>query len=108
MSGTDAPVGTIRVVQDGDVFRIVDDAGRRYYYDWDGSGSGWALRGPAGAEQAWDRCTGFSRREATLLADAIRREQQALAVADELARGLSAFGDAITAAKAWQSRRSDG
>lgn len=58
-------------------------------------GSGfWAEERYAQSPEIWDRFTGLSEREAVFLVDALKREQRAIAVADELATGLSAFEEA--------------
>ena len=104
----------IHMVKDGAVYRIVDDAGRRYFADrgdletW----AFWAEERYMHDEPKWDTHTAFTYREAFLLCDALHhgREavEQALAGADKLAAGLAGFADTCTAAKEWLSRRDHG
>jgi cytochrome c556 len=106
MSNPVIPMGAIRVVQDGDVYRILDSEGRRYTVEghWEAE-PGFMTD----ADRAiWARLTAFSEREAQYLVDALQREQRARAQADMFAATLTIFDTAREAAKAWQSRRRDG
>lgn len=97
----------IRYYRDcGDVWRLVDESGRRYY--WETGAAFWAEERYSRDAAMWDKHTAFTEREAQLLWDALSREQRTAAALDRIAGRIAAFGEAITEAKAWQSRRRDG
>lgn len=96
----------IRAYQDGDVWRIVDGQGRRYYYDPAESSGGFFAEARFSREpDSWDRCTAFTEREARLLNSAFIREQRIASRADAMATALIKLGEAFTTAKEWQSGR---
>lgn len=92
--------------QDGDVHRIADDKGRRYTVEglWESESDPMSPHD----RRSWDKRTSFTEREAIMLVDVLKREQTMAEKLDRIAGGIAAFEDAITAAKAWRSRRQDG